>query len=112
MPADRTRISGRFATIWRNNPSAIGLRQTFPVQTNKIFLSGLKARKGAMFAEAVQGHVRGVVSAGRGQTRDALPARVAWSRDALPRVRRRTSIEHAKVKLGETNGEGLQLESA
>src|SRR5271166_2301111 len=55
MPADRTRISGRFATIWRNNPSAIGLRQTFPVQTNKIFLSGLKARKGAMFAEAVQG---------------------------------------------------------
>src|SRR5271169_2768147 len=60
MPADRTRISGRFATIWRNNPSAIGLRQTFPVQTNKIFLSGLKARKGAMFAWAVQGSRIGV----------------------------------------------------
>jgi hypothetical protein len=45
--------------MWRNNPSAIGLRQTFPVQTNKIFLSGLKARKPAMFDEAVQGHVGG-----------------------------------------------------
>src|SRR5271165_2363073 len=66
MPADRTRISGRFATIWRNNPSAIGLRQTFPVQTNKIFLSGLKARKGAMFTEAVQGSRIGVSAYRRG----------------------------------------------
>jgi hypothetical protein len=43
--------------MWRNNPSAIGLRQTFPVQTNKIFLSGLKAGKRAMFDGAVQGRV-------------------------------------------------------
>jgi hypothetical protein len=48
--------------MWRNNPSAIGLRQTFPVQTNKIFLSGLKAGKPAMFDGAVQGRF------GRGET--------------------------------------------
>src|ERR1700740_2447775 len=53
-PADRTRMSGRSDTIWRNNPSAIGLRQTFPVQTNKIFLSPIKPRKGDMTNMPVQ----------------------------------------------------------
>src|SRR5580704_4621794 len=129
MPADRTRISGRFATIWRNNPSAIGLRQTFPVQTNKIFLSGLKARKGAMFGGAVQGSRIGVsayrrIGASACQRVDAWGAcacrrigvsagrRVGRGRVALPRDRRCRSIERAKVKIGETTGEGLQLESA
>jgi len=112
MPADRTRISGRFATIWRNSPSAIGLRQTFPVQTNKIFLSGLKARKGAMFAWAVQGSRIGVSAYRRIGVWGAcgVSERGAW--DALPRVRRCTSIEHATVKIGETNGRGPRLESA
>src|SRR5271166_3120420 len=128
MPADRTRISVRFAIIWRDSPSAIGLRQTFPVQTNKIFVSGLKARKGAMFAWAVQGSRIGVsayrrigVSAYRRIGVSAyrrigvwgacgVSERGAW--DALPRVRRCTSIEHATVKIGETNGRGPRLESA
>src|SRR5512137_2631748 len=35
-PADITRYSLRPLAAWRNNPSAIGLRQIFPVQTNKI----------------------------------------------------------------------------
>ena len=73
IPADRTRISGRFATIWRNNPSAIGLRQTFPVQTNKIFLIGLKAAKGAMFTGAVQGRVGETHRRRKERTASALP---------------------------------------
>ncbi len=44
-PADCTRISARVATRCRNKPSAMGLRQTFPVQTNRIFLTAFNTRK-------------------------------------------------------------------
>src|SRR3989442_12408655 len=35
-PAESTRKSLRPFTAWRKRPSAIGLRQIFPVQTNRI----------------------------------------------------------------------------
>src|SRR5581483_9543087 len=37
-PAESTSLSSRFFTSARNIPSAIGLRQMFPVQTKTIFL--------------------------------------------------------------------------
>ena len=40
MPALATRTSPRPATISRNSPSAIGLRQMLPVQTKRTFFTG------------------------------------------------------------------------
>jgi hypothetical protein len=55
MPADETFRSGRPPSIRRKRPSAIGLRQTFPVQTNNTVFCGLKVRETAMPAQADQG---------------------------------------------------------
>jgi hypothetical protein len=64
-----------------------------------------------MFVGAVQGSRIGV-SACRRIRQETRSPRVWRGTDALPRVRRCTSKEPAKAKLGETNGKGPQLESA
>src|SRR5260370_17704202 len=53
-PAEDTFRSGRPAIILRKRPSAIGLRQTFPVQTNKTVLCRLKVRETATLTWAAQ----------------------------------------------------------
>src|ERR1019366_7482478 len=47
-PAESTRKSPRPLTAWRNSPSAIGLRQTLPVQRNKIVFIKNRAVKGGL----------------------------------------------------------------
>ena len=44
-PAESTAISPRDRTNWRNSPSAIGLRQMFPVQMKRTFFTGSKRER-------------------------------------------------------------------
>src|SRR5579859_8139226 len=47
-PADITRKSPRPFTAWRNRPSAIGLRQTFPVHKKRIVFIKTENVKGGL----------------------------------------------------------------
>src|SRR5690242_16137595 len=47
-PADSTRNSPRPLTAWRKSPSAIGLRQTLPVQRKRIVFIKKRVVKGGL----------------------------------------------------------------